>query len=136
MRAPLSWIREYVDLPADLTADDLAHRLTALGLKLEALERHGHDVQGPLVVGRVLEFVRVHEMSAQVRLATKRKGVVPSWNGGKMPLSSEMADSVQALLQGCAGGDFNEPELVAAQPMLLAQQRLSLGRRPSRSASG
>ena len=75
--------------------------------------------------GRVLEFVRVHEMSAQVRLATKRKGVVPSWNGGKMPLSSEMADSVQALLQGCAGGDFNEPELVAAQPMLLAQQRLS-----------
>ena len=57
MRAPLSWIREYVDLPADLTADDLAHRLTALGLKLEALERHGHDVQGPLVLGRVLEFV-------------------------------------------------------------------------------
>ena len=53
MKAPLSWIREYVDLPADVTAVDLAHRLTALGLKLEALEpRRRH--RGPLVVGRVL----------------------------------------------------------------------------------
>jgi len=82
--------------------------------------------------GRVLEFVRVHEMSAQVRLATRRKGVVPSWNGGKMPLSSEMADSVQALLQGCAQGDFNEPELQAALPMLQTQLRLSRLPQPGR----
>lgn len=75
--------------------------------------------------GRVLEFVRVHEMSAQVRLATQRRGVVPAWSGGKMPLSSEMADSVQALLNGCAQGDFLEPELQAAEPMLQAQLRLS-----------
>ena len=57
MRAPLSWIRDYVDLPDDVSAEDLAHRLTALGLKLEALERPGHDITGPLVVGRVLELV-------------------------------------------------------------------------------
>lgn len=56
MRAPLSWLREYVDLPADLTPADLAHRLTALGLKLEALDAPGSDVTGPLVVGRVLAF--------------------------------------------------------------------------------
>jgi phenylalanyl-tRNA synthetase beta chain len=54
MRAPVSWIREYVDLPEDLSTEALAARLTALGLKLEALERPGHDLQGPLVVGRVL----------------------------------------------------------------------------------
>jgi phenylalanyl-tRNA synthetase beta chain len=57
MKAPLSWIREYVDLPADVTALDLAHRLTALGLKLEALEPVGEDVEGPVVVGRVLSAV-------------------------------------------------------------------------------
>ncbi len=57
MRAPLSWIREYVDLPPDVTATDLAHRLTALGLKLEALESPGADVEGPLVVGRVRSAV-------------------------------------------------------------------------------
>ncbi|KQT89087.1 phenylalanine--tRNA ligase subunit beta [Marmoricola sp. Leaf446] len=54
MKAPLSWIREYAALPDDVTADDLAARLTALGLKLEAIERPGHDLTGPLVVGRVL----------------------------------------------------------------------------------
>jgi phenylalanyl-tRNA synthetase beta chain len=56
MRAPISWIREYVDLPADVTSTELAHRLTALGLKLEALEAPGSDIEGPLVVGQVLEF--------------------------------------------------------------------------------
>ena len=56
MRVPLSWLREYVELPTDLTAQDLAHRLTALGLKLEALESPGADISGPLVVGRVLSF--------------------------------------------------------------------------------
>ncbi|HEU4515046.1 MAG TPA: phenylalanine--tRNA ligase subunit beta [Nocardioidaceae bacterium] len=56
MRAPLSWLREYVDLPADVTPADLAARLTALGLKLEALEAPGSDLQGPLVVGRVVTF--------------------------------------------------------------------------------
>ena len=54
MRAPVSWIREYADLPASLSTEELADRLTALGLKLEALERPGEDLVGPLVVGRVL----------------------------------------------------------------------------------
>ena len=55
MRAPVSWIREYVDLPADLSPPRTSpRRLTALGLKLEALERPGADITGPLVVGRVL----------------------------------------------------------------------------------
>jgi len=54
MRAPVSWIREYADLPADLPTQDLARKLTALGLKLESLERPGADVSGPLVIGRVL----------------------------------------------------------------------------------
>jgi ATP-dependent helicase Lhr and Lhr-like helicase len=58
--------------------------------------------------------------------------VVPAWAGSKMPLSSEMADSVQMLLDGAAQGDFLEPELQAAQPMLQAQARLS--RLPTRGA--
>jgi phenylalanyl-tRNA synthetase beta chain len=54
MKAPVSWIREYVELPEDLTTEEIAARLTALGLKLEALDKPGHDITGPLVVGRVL----------------------------------------------------------------------------------
>ena len=56
MRAPVSWIRDVVSLPDDVTTEQLAARLTALGLKLEAIERPGHDITGPLVVGRVLSF--------------------------------------------------------------------------------
>jgi len=56
MRVPVSWLREHVDLPTDLTTADLAHRLTALGLKLEAIHPAGADVSGPVVVGRVLRY--------------------------------------------------------------------------------
>nr|MDQ4008344.1 phenylalanine--tRNA ligase subunit beta [Actinomycetota bacterium] len=56
MRVPVSWLREHVQLPADVAVDDLAGRLTALGLKLEALDAPGTDVTGPLVVGRVVDF--------------------------------------------------------------------------------
>jgi phenylalanyl-tRNA synthetase beta chain len=54
VKAPVSWIREYADLPADVSAEALAAKLTALGLKLESIERPGHEITGPLVIGRVL----------------------------------------------------------------------------------
>ena len=54
VKAPVSWIRDYVDLPAEVTTEQLAARLTALGLKLEAIEKPGEQIRGPLVVGRVL----------------------------------------------------------------------------------
>ncbi len=54
MKAPLSWILDYVDVPEGTTTDALTHRLTLTGLKLEAIESPGRDITGPLVVGRVL----------------------------------------------------------------------------------
>ena len=54
MRVPISWLREYVDLPADLSAEALADRLTDFDLKLEEIVESG--IRGPLVVGRVLSF--------------------------------------------------------------------------------
>ena len=75
--------------------------------------------------GRVLEYVRTQDMAAYVKRATKPKGVVPSWAGSKMPLSSEMAESVLDLLDDAAQGRFDSPEMRAAMPMLQAQARLS-----------
>ncbi len=75
--------------------------------------------------GRLLEFVRVHEMTAYVKKAVKSKGVVTSWQGGKMPLSSELADAVLALMQQAGEGDYSSPEMLAAQPMLQMQMQLS-----------
>lgn len=54
MKTSVSWIRDYVDLPDDVTTEQLAARLTALGLKLEAIEKPGDQITGPLVIGRVL----------------------------------------------------------------------------------
>jgi ATP-dependent Lhr-like helicase len=64
-------------------------------------------------------------MAAYVRRATHKSGIVPTWNGGKMPLSSELADATLEALERARQGDFFEPELQAAQPMLQAQARLS-----------
>ncbi len=75
--------------------------------------------------GRLLEFVRVRDMAAYVRKATKNKGTVPTWQGSKMALSTELSDAVLEMMQGAAHGTFDEPELEAARPMLQTQQRLS-----------
>lgn len=79
--------------------------------------------------GRVLEFVRTQDMAAYVKKATKNKGIVPAWAGGRMPLSTELADAVVELLAGATPGDAateaTDPELRAAGPMLATQARLS-----------
>ena len=75
--------------------------------------------------GRVLEYVRTQDMAAYVRKATKSRGIVPAWGGGRMPLSSELADATLQVLDGCRQGDWLDPELQSAQPMLQAQARLS-----------
>ncbi|WP_433422984.1 phenylalanine--tRNA ligase subunit beta [Microtetraspora malaysiensis] len=52
MKVPLSWLREYVDLPA-VTAQEVADKLTSAGLKLEAITAHGHEIKN-VVVGQVV----------------------------------------------------------------------------------
>ncbi|XRQ15877.1 phenylalanine--tRNA ligase subunit beta [Actinomadura welshii] len=54
MRAPLSWLREYVALPSGVDGRALAEKLIAAGLEVETVERAGADITGPLVVGEVL----------------------------------------------------------------------------------
>jgi ATP-dependent Lhr-like helicase len=85
-----------------------------------------------LFAGRTLEYIRTQDMTAYVRRAEKKKGLVTSWAGAKMPLSNELADAVlkvlAAVAEGAAPGQVNtlrEPELEAARPMLEAQLRLS-----------
>ncbi|HEX6018159.1 MAG TPA: ligase-associated DNA damage response DEXH box helicase [Burkholderiaceae bacterium] len=75
--------------------------------------------------GRVLEYVRTQDMAAYVRKASRKSGIVPAWAGSRMALSSELADATLQALQSARQGDFFEPELQAAQPMLQAQSRLS-----------
>jgi ATP-dependent Lhr-like helicase len=78
-----------------------------------------------LFAGRVLEFVRMHEMSAYVKRASGTRGAVPRWNGGKMPLSSELAHAVLDCLQDAADHHYRGPEMQAIAPLINLQQRWS-----------
>jgi len=75
--------------------------------------------------GRVLELVRVHEMSAWVRRAAASSGAVPRWSGGRMPLSGELAEAVLERLRAAAAGEFAGPEMRAVRPLLDLQARWS-----------
>jgi ATP-dependent Lhr-like helicase len=75
--------------------------------------------------GRILEFVRVHEMTAFVKRATGRQGAVTRWMGAKMSLSSELAHAALEELRLAAQGVFEGPEMQALRPLLEIQQRWS-----------
>lgn len=78
-----------------------------------------------LFAGRLLELVRVENMTAYVNRATSRKAAVPRWNGGRMPLSSELADAVVARFGEAAQGQFRGPEMQLLRPLLEVQQAWS-----------
>jgi ATP-dependent Lhr-like helicase len=75
--------------------------------------------------GRVLEFVRVRDMVAWVRLSSSRQGVVPRWAGGRLPLSNELGRAVRAKLDEARRGVFHDPEMQAVRPILELQARWS-----------
>ncbi len=71
--------------------------------------------------GRLLELVRLEDMTAYVRPARGGEGAVPTWRGGRMPLSSQLADEVEALLALPDGS----PEMRTLAPLMALQARLS-----------
>lgn len=75
-----------------------------------------------LFAGRLLELVRVEGMVAFVNRASGRKAAVPRWNGGRMPLSSELADAVVAQFGEAAKGRFANEEMRLVQPLLTVQR--------------
>ncbi len=70
MRVSVSWLREHVDLPADLTAQALEDALTSLGIEVESIVDQGATVQGALVVGRVLTIEELAGFKKPIRFCT------------------------------------------------------------------
>jgi phenylalanyl-tRNA synthetase beta chain len=70
MRVPLSWLREYVEV--DLTPEQLADRLTLLGMEVKALERWGAEWRS-VVVGELLT-VEKHPKADRLHLTTVNVG--------------------------------------------------------------
>lgn len=75
--------------------------------------------------GRTLEFVRSRDLTAYVRVASG-KATVPAWAGGRLPLSTLLADGLLALIDALPGFEYPQSrEACAARPLLEVQQRCS-----------
>src|SRR5258706_1870470 len=75
--------------------------------------------------GKILELVRVHEMTAFVTPARRATGAVPRWAGTRMPLSGELADAMLAELEDARAGRCASPEMTLVAPLLALQRRWS-----------
>ena len=56
MKAPLGWLRDYVELPEAMTGRELSEVLIRAGLEVESVEEAGSELSGPIVVGRILAY--------------------------------------------------------------------------------
>ena len=70
MRVPLNWLREYVDI--QLSPEQLAERLTLLGMEVKGLQRWGSDWRS-VVVGELLT-VEKHPRADRLHLTTVNVG--------------------------------------------------------------
>jgi phenylalanyl-tRNA synthetase beta chain len=134
MRAPLSWLREYVTV--DATVDEIAHRLAISALEVERVLDVGvPDVDGNVgrfLVGRVLE-VGPHPNADRLRVCQvdvgegdARQIVCGAWN-------FEAGATVAVALPGAYLPIFDQPlderELrgEASRGMILAEDEVGLG---------
>jgi ATP-dependent helicase Lhr and Lhr-like helicase len=79
------------------------------------------------LAGRNLEFIMIKDMTAYVRKSTKKKSIVPSWNGGRMPLSANLGKKLRQMLDLSSLPEHkNFIELKELQPLLNLQRELSL----------
>ena len=75
--------------------------------------------------GKLLELTRVRDQTAYVKPAKGGRATVPRWGGGRMPLSTTLADAMVELMGAANRGFFEGPEMAKARPLLELQARWS-----------
>ena len=79
------------------------------------------------LAGRNLEFLMIKDMLVLVKKSNSKKSIVPSWVGGRMPLSANLGFMLRKKLSDAASGNFTKQdrEITALQPLLQLQKLLS-----------
>ena len=67
MKIPLSWLKEFVTLPAKITSEQISQAFVKVGFEIESIEEQGADLKGPLVVGKVLSIEELSEHKKPIR---------------------------------------------------------------------
>ena len=75
--------------------------------------------------GRNLKLERIKEMTVLVSRARGKNGIIPRWSGGRLPLSTQLAEMIRFKLDQFIRQDYDEPELHAIAPLLRLQDAWS-----------
>lgn len=79
-----------------------------------------------IFAGHPVELVQVRDSKVWVRRAKNSTSIrMPRWMGGRMPLSTTLADSIRIRLDQAGDGIFRDPELRALEPLFELQSRWS-----------
>ena len=73
--------------------------------------------------GKNLELVRIKDMTAFVKKSMKDKGAFPSWQGGRMPLSSQLSATIRQKLDDYGSGKKVDVE-ISSLTQLFEEQKL------------
>lgn len=108
-----------------ITSDGVLTIALTSGKKLGTIEEAflGKILPGDTFIfaGRGLELVGIREMTARCRPTKRMQGSVPSWNGGRFPLSTSLAEGVRRRMQQAARGEYVDAEMQAIAPVLKLQ---------------
>lgn len=80
------------------------------------------------LAGRNLEFVMIKEMTAIVKKSKAKKSIVPSWQGGRMPLSANLGRILRETIDEACSKNVHPQlpeELLALKPLIILQEELS-----------
>ena len=67
MLAPLSWLKEFVDVPDSISAQQISDALIRVGFEVEEIIVQGGDLTGPLKFARVLSIEEISEFKKPIR---------------------------------------------------------------------
>ncbi len=77
------------------------------------------------LAGRNLELVAIRDMTVLVKKSNATKSIVPSWNGGRMPLSANLGRKLRETLNEVSRKRALNEEMTVLKPLFALQQKLS-----------
>ncbi|MET0637097.1 MAG: ligase-associated DNA damage response DEXH box helicase [Chitinophagaceae bacterium] len=84
------------------------------------------------LAGRNLELVMIKDMTVIVKKSNAKKSIVPSWNGGRMPLSANLGKKLREKFNEAFGksnggkkNTIRDIELLVLRPLFDLQEKLS-----------
>lgn len=74
--------------------------------------------------GQALILVRIKDMTVQVKKSKEQKGKIPSWQGGRLPLSSELGTHLRNQIYSLHEEELIQaPEIKALKPLIEIQKK-------------